>query len=129
MAKPVDPSKASNYIVKAEEALDTAVESLKNKRYNSAVTNSVHSGISALDALTTKFKGKRGTDDHTEVLSLVKGILTSSEYDEIKKQFVSLINMKNLSEYQPDLMDEKDANNAIKWSERILVKVKAKLTS
>ncbi len=127
MAKPVDPSKASNYVVKAEEALATAMESLKNKRYNSAVTNAVHSGINALDALTTKFKGKRGTDDHTEVLSLVKGILTAPEYDEIRKQFVSLINMKNISEYQPDFMTEGDASGSIKWAERIVAKVKAKL--
>lgn len=107
MAKPVDPSKASNYIVKAEEALTTATESLKNKRYNSAVINAVHSGINSLDALTTKFKGKRGTDDHTEVLSLVKGILAASEYEDISKQFVALINMKNTSEYQPDLMNQR----------------------
>lgn len=127
MAKPVDPSKACNYVTKAEEALTTAIESSKNKRYNSAVINAVHSGINSLDALTTKFKGKRGTDDHTEALSLVKGILTAPEYDEIRKQFMSLINMKNTSEYQPDLMTEKDANEAIKWAERILSKINAKL--
>ena len=127
MAKPVDPSKASNYIVKAEEALTTANESLKNKRYNSAVTNAVHSSINALDALTTKFKGKRGTDDHTEVLSLVQGILVAPEYEDVRKQFVALINMKNTSEYQPDLMNEKDASGSIKKAERILAKVNAKL--
>lgn len=127
MVKSVDPAKAVNYIIKAEEALKTANDSLTNKRYTSAVTNAVQSGINALDALATKFKGKRGTDDHTEVLSIVKGILTSSEYKEIEKQFVSLINMKNASQYQPDLMDEDDASDSIKWAERILSKVKAKL--
>lgn len=35
--------------------------------------------------------------------------------------------MKNISEYQPDLMNEKDANEAIKWAERILSKINAKL--
>ena len=127
MTKSVDPSKASNYILKAEELLATANDSLTNKRYNSTVTNAVHSSINALDALTTKFKGKRGSDDHTEVLSLVQGILSPIQYGEIKKQFVSLINMKNTSEYQPDLMGEKDATEAIRWAERILTKVKAKL--
>lgn len=127
MAKPVDPTKALNYILKAEELLATANDSLKSKRYNSAVTNAVHSSINAPDALTTKFKGKRGSDDHTEVLSLAQGILPSPQYEEIKKQFVSLINKKNTSEYQPDLMDEGDARDAIKWAERILTKVKDKL--
>lgn len=127
MARSVDPSKAPNYVIKSEELLKTATDSLINARYNSAVINAVHSSINALDALTAKFKGKRGSDDHAEVLSLVKGILLAPEYDEIKKQFVSLINKKNTSEYQPDLMGEKDATEAIKWAERILVKVKVKL--
>lgn len=127
MARAVDPTKASNYIIKAEELLKTANDSLSNNRYNSAVTNAIHSSINALDALTTSFKGKRGSDDHTEVLSLAKGILSSPQYEEIRKQFVSLINKKNVSEYQPDLMDAEDAREAIKWAERILTKVKAKL--
>ena len=77
--------------------------------------------------MTTSFKGKRGSGDHTEVLALVQGILLPTQYEEIKKQFLSLINKKNTSEYQPDLMDEGDAREAIKWAERILTKVKAKL--
>lgn len=127
MTRSVDPSKAANYIIKAEELLKTANDSLMNKMYNSAVTNAVHSSINALDALAVKFKGKRGSDDHTEVLELIKGILLPPQYEDIKKQFTFLINKKNTSEYQPDLMTEKDANETIKWAERILSKVNAKL--
>lgn len=127
MARSVDPSKAANYVIKAEELLKTSSDSLTSRRYNSAVTNAVHSSINALDALAVKFKGKRGSDDHTEVLELVKGILQPTQYEDIKKQFTFLINKKNTSEYQPDLMTEKDANEAIKWAERILSKVNAKL--
>lgn len=126
MARSVDPSKARNYITKDDELLKTANDSLNSKRYNSTVTNAVHSSINALDALTT-FKSKRGSDDHTEVLSLIQGIFPPSQYEEIKKQFVSLISKKNSSEYQPDLMDEGDAREAIKWAERILTKVTEKL--
>ncbi|MHB8602579.1 MAG: HEPN domain-containing protein [Nitrosotalea sp.] len=128
MARSIDPKKASNYLLKAEELLATANDSLKSKRYNSTVTNAVHSSINALDALTTKFKGKRGSADHTEVLSLAQGILPSPEYEEIRKQFVFLIDKKNTSEYQPDLMNDDDARKAIKLAERILVKVKAVLS-
>ncbi|MGQ0795417.1 MAG: HEPN domain-containing protein [Nitrosopumilaceae archaeon] len=129
MARSVDPKKASNYIVKAEELLKTANDSLKSKRYNSTVTNAIHSSINALDALTISFKGKRGSDDHTEVLSLIQGIFPSVEYEEIKKQFTSLIGKKNASEYQPDLMDPKEAQDSVRWAERILAKVNAKLKS
>lgn len=123
MARSVDPSKSANYVIKAEELLKTARDSLTGRRYNSAVTNAVHSSINTLDALAVKFKGKRGSDDHTEVLELVKGILPPQQYEDIKKQFTFLISKKNASEYQPDLMTEKDANEAIKWAERILSKV------
>lgn len=52
------------------------------------------------------------------------------EYSEIKKQFISLIDKKkNASEYQPDLMELKDAQNSVKWAERILDKVIKKLKS
>ena len=128
MARSVDPSKAANYVTKAEELLKTASDSLTSRRYNSAVTNAIHSSINSLDALAVKFKGKRGSDDHTEVLELVKGILSPPQYEDMNKQFTFLINKKNTSEYQPDLMTEKDANEAIKWAERILSKVNAKLS-
>ncbi len=127
MVRTVDPSKASNYITKAEELFTAASDSLKSRKYNSAVSNAVRSSINALDAFTTKFKGERGSDDHTEVLSLIQGILPSREYEEIKKQFTSLINKKNAIDYQPDLMDETEARDAVKLAERILSKVKAKL--
>ena len=129
MTRSVDQRRAPDYIAKAEEFLKTASDSLQNKRYNSAVTNAVHSSINALDAVTTSFKGKRASDDHTEVLSLVQGIFSAQEYEEIKKQFTSLISKKNASEYQPDSMGHKDAQDSVKWAERILSKVKAKLKS
>jgi len=97
--------------------------------HDSAVVNAVHCAISALDALTTSFKGKRASGQHTEVLSLIQGIFPSQEYEEIKKQFTSLIGKKNASEYQPDLMEPKEAEDSVRWAERILTKVKAKLKS
>lgn len=127
MTRPVDSSKASNYVTKAEELFAAASDSLQSSKYNRAVSNAVRSSINALDAFTTKFKGERGSDDHTEVLSLVQGILPPREYEEIKKQFTSLINKKNAIDYQPDLMGETEARDAVKLAERILSKVKAKL--
>ena len=89
--------------------------------------SAIHSSINALDALTTFYLSKRASGAHTDVLSLLKGIFTSLEYQDIQKQFTSLLNLKNASEYQSDLMTEKDAQNAVKWSERILVRAKEKL--
>ena len=133
MTRDIDPKKAPSYITKSEEFLEMAKLAVQNAKYNSAVTSAIHSAIhsaiSALDALTTSYKGKRASDDHTEVLSLVKGIFAPQEYQEIKRQFTSLIDKKNASEYQPDLMEPKDAQDSVKWAERILEKVKKKSQS
>ena len=129
MTKSIDPKKLHGYITKSEEFLEMANLALQNKKYDSAVMCSVHSAISALDALTASYKGKRASSEHTEVLLLVQGIFPPQEYEEIKKQFTSLISKKNASEYQPDLMDPKDAQDSVKWAQRIINKVKTKLKS
>lgn len=61
------------------------------------------------------------------MLVLIKGIFSPTEYEEIRKQFTSLMSMKNASEYQPDLMDEGEAEKSVKWAERIVGKVREKL--
>ena len=127
MTKAVDPKKAAGYVIKAENSLLMAKIALEKGAYDNAVMSSVHSSINALDALTTSEIGKRSSGQHPDVLSLIKGILTKEEHDIISKQFSNLLGMKNQSEYQPDLMNLKDAENAIKWAERILKTVKSKL--
>ena len=99
----------------------------QNVNYNGAVTSAIHSAISALDALTTPYKGKRGSGNHTEVLSIVQGIFIPQEYHEAKKQFTSIMNKKNAVEYRLDLMKPTDAKDSIMCAERIFDKVKRKL--
>lgn len=125
--KSVDPSKAKGYITKAEKSLEMAQIARERDAYDNAVMSAIHSAINALDALTTSYLGKRSSGQHTEVLSLIKGIFPSQEYGEISKQFTSLLSLKNKSEYQPNLLKDSDAENSIKWAERILTKVQAKI--
>ena len=127
MVRELDKRKAIGYITKAENSLRISKIALKEEAYDAAVMNAVHGAINSLDALTTYFVGKRSSGVHTEVLSLIKGILTQREYEEAKKQFNMLLGMKNQSEYQPDLMNSKDAESSIKLAGRIFEKVKAKL--
>lgn len=122
----VGPEKASSYITKSEEFLEMAKLAVQNAKYNGAVTGAIHSAISASDALTTSHRGKRAPDDHAEALSLVQGIFTPQEYQEVKRRFTSPTGKKNASEYQPDLMNPRDAQGSVKWAERILGKVKRK---
>lgn len=129
MTRAVDSSKAKNYLRKADDSLYMARVAIREGKYDNAVMSAVHSAINALDALTTLHLGKRASGAHTDVLSLIKGIFTSAEYQDIQKQFTSLMSKKNASEYQPDLMEEDDAEKSVKWAERIVAKVKEKINS
>lgn len=125
MTRAVDQSKAKNYLTKAENSLHIAKIAVQEKAYDTAVMDAVHSSINALDALTTLHRGKRSSGHHTEVLDMIREILTKDEFTYVKKQFDGLMSMKNESEYQPTLMNDKDANDAIVRAERILSKVKS----
>lgn len=127
MTRTIDPKKAAGYMTKAENSLRIAKIAIREKAYDNAVMSCVHSAINTLDALTTAYLGKRASGSHTDVLSLIKGILTKEEYGNVSKQFGSLLSKKNASEYQPDLLDLKDAEDSVKWAERILNTIRPKL--
>ena len=127
MVKAVNHGKAGGYMTKAENSLRMAKIGIDQQAYDNAIMSAIHSAINALDALTTSYLNKRASGSHTDVLELIKGIFSSNEYNDMKKQFMSLIGKKNETEYQPDLMSQKDAQNAIKCAERIINKVKDKL--
>lgn len=127
MTRDVDFQKYANYITKAENSLELAKIAMDKQAYDSTVMNCIHSAINALDALTTFHLNKRASGSHVDVLSLVKGILTGSEFRDVERQFGSLLSLKNASEYQPDFMNKNQAENSIKWTERILNKVKTNL--
>lgn len=127
MTRAVDQKKAANYLKKANGALRMAKIAIKEGEYDNATMSAIHGAINALDALTVSFLGKRASGAHTDVLSLVKGILAAGEYRDIQKQFTSLLSMKNASEYQPDLMDRQGAEDAVKWADRIIARVKDRM--
>ena len=127
MVRAVNPGKAVGYMTKAENSLRMAKIAIDQQAYDNSIMSAIHSAINALDALTTSYLNKRASGSHTDVLGLIKSIFPPKEYNDVKKQFMSLIGKKNESEYQPDLMSQKDAQNVIKCAERILAKVKAKL--
>jgi uncharacterized protein (UPF0332 family) len=127
MTRSIDPKKAANYLTKAENSLRIARFAIEQEAYDNAVISSIHSAINALDALTTYHLKKRASGSHTDVLSLTKKVFSIQEQNDVEKQFKQLLSLKNVSEYQPDMMSQKEAENSLKLAERILAKVKAKM--
>ncbi|MFH1774447.1 MAG: HEPN domain-containing protein [Methanobacteriota archaeon] len=116
----VDKSLFRNYLKKAGESLDSAKECLEKGRWNSAVINAVHCGISACDALTVfkigvRHAGERHEDAITllESLELPKDVLSSKG-----RQLSRLLGIKNAAEYEERLMDESEAREAVRDAER-----------
>ena len=107
--------------------LDVAQYAARESKNNAAVAASVHCAINAIDALAVFYLGKRHTGGHEEAMSTIKGAVSEAEFREMAKQFSGLIALKNEAEYQPDLMKETQARDAVTRASRILSKAKQKL--
>ena len=80
-----------------------------------------------MDALSVFYFGKRHSGIHDQALDSVKGALSETEFKEVAKQFGGIIELKNQAEYQPDLMGQRQAADAVSRASRILSRVKQKL--
>jgi HEPN domain-containing protein len=122
----VNKSQFSNYLKKSEECLSTASECLKNAKWNAAVINAVHCGISACDALTVFMLGVRHAGErHEDAISLIQTVgLPKDVLTARSKQLSRLLGIKNAAEYEERLMNENDAREAVRDAERFFNWVK-----
>jgi len=127
MAKTVDKRLYKNYLQKAEEMLDVAQYAARESKNNAAVAASVHCAINAIDAVAVFYLGRRHAGGHEEAMNMIKGAVSEAEFREMTKQFSGLIALKNEAEYQPDLMKDAQARDAVIRASRILSKAKQKL--
>ena len=122
----IDKSLFKNYLRKSQECFETASECLKTRRWNAAVINAVHCGISACDALTVFMLGARHAGDrHQDAISLFQTVGLPKEVLTTKsKQLSRLLDIKNAAEYEERLMNENDAREAVRDAERFFSWVK-----
>ena len=120
----------SNYLKKAQEYLEGMKDELTNRRWNLAVLAGVHCTISACDALTIFFLGKKHKGiKHADAAKLLAGIegLDSKELAEKSSQFISILDFKTPVEYDKTLLKELDARELAKRVERFYGWVREKL--
>jgi HEPN domain-containing protein len=127
VVRPVDKKLYRNYLQKAEEMLEMARYGVTTSKNNATVVASIHCAINAMDALSIFYFGKRQSGEHENAVDLVRGALSEGEFKEVAKQFGGLIELKNQAEYQPDLLSQRQAADAVRRADRILSKVKEKL--
>lgn len=128
--RPVDKSLFRNYLKKAEESLESAKECLEKGRWNSAVVNAVHCGISACDALTVfKMGARHAGERHEDAIALLETLELPKDVLSGKgRQLSRLLGIKNAAEYEERLMYENEAREAVRDAERFFKWVKELLT-
>lgn len=122
-------SSHKNYLVKAKEFFQTAGDAYLRKNWNAVGLNTVHSAISANDALVIYQIGKRCiSDKHNDAVKLL--LFAFANDTEVKKQsrhLSWLIAKKNIVEYELRLFQEKEAIDALKHAERFLNWINSKI--
>lgn len=111
----------SNYLKKAEEFLNGMKDELAHKRWNLAVLAGVHCAISACDALTIFYLGKRHKGiKHADAAKLLASIgeIESRELKEKSNQLISILDFKTPVEYGETVFKESDTREFAKRVER-----------
>ncbi len=120
----------SSYLKKAREYSDGMKDELASKRWNLAVLAGVHCTISACDALTIFFLGRKHKGiKHADAAKLLAGIegIDPRELREKSSQLISILDFKTPVEYDKTVFEESDAQELTKRVERFYSWIKGKL--
>lgn len=119
-----------NFIRRSKECINTAADAYQKKDYNAGAICSVHSAISAADALCLYYLQKRHTglrhDDAVRLLESIKDI-PNVEIKEAGKRLKKIISMKNVAEYEERLIKQKEAENLLENAKVLFEFIKSKL--
>ena len=120
----------SNYLKKAREDLEGMKDELADGRWNLAVLAGVHCAISACDALTIFFLGKKHKGikhaDAAKLLISIEG-LDQRELSEKTGQFITILDFKTPVEYGKTVFVGSDAQELAKRVERFYSWINEKL--
>lgn len=122
----VEQHRYSVYLRRAEQCFKAAKNSFNLRELDASVINSVHSAISAADALCVyKLRKRSASDSHFRSVELFSRI--DSECLEQSRRLSRLLGLKSLAEYGEHEIKEKEAAQAFQDAERFLHFVKSKL--
>lgn len=114
-------AEARVYLAKAEQFLAEARSAVDAQRHDAAMLNSIHSGISATDAVSIVLGGRRSADpDHQRAADLLEEVAgQSSEVRDKIKQLRALIARKNAVEYESRRATGREAADALARADRL----------
>lgn len=117
-----DRGQASRFRDKAQEFASAARAALDDGRADAAMLCAIHAAIAAADAVAIAKAGRRSADpDHMRSADLLEQIARSAPEIEAKsKQLRSLLQAKNVVEYEGRRATAREAQDAVARCERLV---------
>lgn len=119
---PIPRAQARTYLDKARQFALNARDALDGARFDAALLDAVHAGISAGDAVTVVLGGERSTDpDHMRLADLIEEHAGTGEDSRAHaKPLRLLVNKKNLVEYEARRATQADAREGVERADRLV---------
>ncbi len=118
------------FMSRAEQFREAMNFSMSNGDFDACVSNAVHCGISASDALTVLKLGKKSAaQNHIEAVILLKEVQTSDDSEKAKvcDRLQELINLKTPAEYDDRAMSKSEAEKAQRLCNKVFDFVKKEM--
>ena len=117
------------FLERAEEFLSAAQTSLAQGHRHAAAANAVHAAIAAMDSVSVFHAGRRSTSDrHEDAVDLLSSLeLPDADVRPRVRQFGRLLGLKTKAEYAEASVTVRDAEDAVRTAERIVVWARAHL--
>ncbi|MBI2445704.1 hypothetical protein HYV43_04920 [Candidatus Micrarchaeota archaeon] len=112
--RPVEKHKHAAFLNKAHEFYDEMKHAESERNWSAASLNGIHCMISTADALCTYYLGKRSAGFKHEDAAWLVGQTGLPNCTEKAKQFLDVIRLKNLVEYEADEPTENQALQIVK---------------
>ncbi|MCE5300077.1 MAG: HEPN domain-containing protein [Spirochaetia bacterium] len=117
-----------NYLKRAEQCLSAAAYSLKNGDTDASAINSVHRGISAVDAICAlKLECRHAGERHEDAAALIDNIqdIAKPEREYLRNRLLKLLRMKNMAEYEERQIKIREATELFKYAEELFNRIKS----
>lgn len=124
--RPAAPVKAKVYLEKSRRFATAAERAYQDGQWDPAASAAVHAVVNAAHAASARYLGQR-SNSHDHAVDLVRAI-EGPDPDEVKrfaKHLERLLALKNLAEYQDELMNKQEAGQAVKAMQRAMAIVEA----
>jgi hypothetical protein len=121
-SQPTARAQAPNFLGKARQFLTDADRAIADGHHDTALLLSVHSAISAADAVTVSLGQVRSSDpDHSRAVALLKQVVGDSpDVEDKARQLAGLIAVKNQVEYESRRTRPDEAADGVKRSTRLV---------